>query len=94
MLSPVTILTPPLLVLASLAKGPKHGHAMIEDIERLCGTRLGPGTLPVRLHDWSSKAGFRRYSPRKGVRLIASRLIAYRCSARDLLPCIVLRKPA
>ena len=36
---------PPLLVLASLAGGPKHGHAMIEDIARLCGTRLGPGTL-------------------------------------------------
>lgn len=36
---------PPLLVLASLAGGPKHGHAMIEDIVFLCGTRLGPGTL-------------------------------------------------
>jgi DNA-binding PadR family transcriptional regulator len=36
---------PPLLVLASLASGPKHGHAMVEDIMRLCGTRLGPGTL-------------------------------------------------
>jgi len=36
---------PPLLVLSSLSNGPKHGHAMIEDIERLCGTRLGPGTL-------------------------------------------------
>src|SRR3954449_11084492 len=36
---------PPLLVLASLASGPKHGHAMIEDIVQLCGTRLGPGTL-------------------------------------------------
>lgn len=36
---------PPLLVLASLADGPKHGYAMIEDIVRLCGTRLGPGTL-------------------------------------------------
>lgn len=36
---------PPLLVLASLASGAKHGHAMVEDIERLCGTRLGPGTL-------------------------------------------------
>jgi DNA-binding PadR family transcriptional regulator len=34
-----------LLVLASLADGPKHGHAMIEDIALLCGTRLGPGTL-------------------------------------------------
>jgi DNA-binding PadR family transcriptional regulator len=36
---------PPLLVLTSLADGPKHGHAMIDDIEQLCGTRLGPGTL-------------------------------------------------
>jgi DNA-binding PadR family transcriptional regulator len=36
---------PPLLVLASLAGGPKHGHAMIEDIAGMCGTRLGPGTL-------------------------------------------------
>jgi DNA-binding PadR family transcriptional regulator len=36
---------PPLLVLASLASGPKHGHAMIEDIAGMCGTRLGPGTL-------------------------------------------------
>lgn len=36
---------PPLLVLASLASGPKHGHAMIEDIASLCGNHLGPGTL-------------------------------------------------
>ncbi len=36
---------PPLLVLASLADGPKHGHAMIEDIASMCGARLGPGTL-------------------------------------------------
>ncbi len=36
---------PPLLVLASLASGPKHGHAMIDDIARLCGSHLGPGTL-------------------------------------------------
>ena len=36
---------PPLLVLASLASGPKHGHAMIQDIAGMSGTRLGPGTL-------------------------------------------------
>jgi DNA-binding PadR family transcriptional regulator len=36
---------PPLLVMTSLADGPKHGHAMIEDIVRMSGTRLGPGTL-------------------------------------------------
>ena len=36
---------PPLLVLASLASGPKHGYAIILDVEALCGQRLGPGTL-------------------------------------------------
>lgn len=36
---------PSILVLASLSEGPKHGYAMIEDIERFSGLRLGPGTL-------------------------------------------------
>ncbi len=36
---------PALYILISLADGPKHGYAMIEDIERIAGTRLGPGTL-------------------------------------------------
>lgn len=34
-----------LLILASLAGGPKHGYAMIEDIAAITGVRLGPGTL-------------------------------------------------
>ena len=36
---------PTLLVLASLADGEKHGYAMMEDIKRFAGLRLGPGTL-------------------------------------------------
>ena len=36
---------PTFLVLASLADGDKHGYAMMEDIERFAGVRLGPGTL-------------------------------------------------
>jgi DNA-binding PadR family transcriptional regulator len=28
-----------------LADGPKHGHAMLDDIQQMCGARLGPGTL-------------------------------------------------
>jgi DNA-binding PadR family transcriptional regulator len=36
---------PAFLVLISLAEGPKHGYAMAEDIERVSGQRLGPGTL-------------------------------------------------
>jgi len=34
-----------LLVLSSLADGPKHGYAMIEDIDAFSGTHLEPGTL-------------------------------------------------
>jgi DNA-binding PadR family transcriptional regulator len=36
---------PNVLVLASLADGDKHGYAMMDDIERFAGVRLGPGTL-------------------------------------------------
>lgn len=32
-------------MLASLAGAPKHGYAMIADIEAQTGKRLGPGTL-------------------------------------------------
>jgi DNA-binding PadR family transcriptional regulator len=34
-----------LLVLVSLADGPRHGYAIQQDIERFAGIRLGPGTL-------------------------------------------------
>ena len=36
---------PSLLILSSLASGPKHGYAMMEDILQFSGTRLEPGTL-------------------------------------------------
>jgi len=36
---------PAILILASLADGEKHGYAMMEDIQRFAGVRLGPGTL-------------------------------------------------
>ena len=36
---------PSLLILSSLASGPKHGYAMMEDILEFSGTRLEPGTL-------------------------------------------------
>ena len=36
---------PSILVLSSLAGSDKHGYAMMEDIERFAGVRLGPGTL-------------------------------------------------
>ena len=33
------------LVLISLADGPKHGYALIQDIKELADVTLGPGTL-------------------------------------------------
>ena len=33
------------LVLTSLASGPKHGYALIKDIDDFAGVRMGPGTL-------------------------------------------------
>ncbi|MGH7642184.1 MAG: PadR family transcriptional regulator [Candidatus Dormibacteria bacterium] len=36
---------PSLLVLASLADGPKHGYAIMQDISRFHGTRMEAGTL-------------------------------------------------
>jgi len=36
---------PALLILISLADGPKHGYAMTEDIAAIAKVRLGPGTL-------------------------------------------------
>ncbi len=34
-----------LLVLVSLAEGPKHGYALLKDIEDFAGVSLSPGTL-------------------------------------------------
>jgi DNA-binding PadR family transcriptional regulator len=36
---------PGLLVLISLLEGPRHGYAIRQDVERMTGRRLGPGTL-------------------------------------------------
>jgi len=36
---------PPVLILTSLASGPKHGHALAKAIEGFAGVVLGPGAL-------------------------------------------------
>jgi DNA-binding PadR family transcriptional regulator len=36
---------PPLLILAALADGPKHGYAIVQHVAQQTGTTLGPGTL-------------------------------------------------
>ena len=36
---------PGLFILITLAGGPKHGYAMMEDIAQVTKTQIGPGTL-------------------------------------------------
>ncbi len=36
---------PTVLILTSLASGPKHGYGLLQDIEAFAGVQLGPGTL-------------------------------------------------
>ena len=40
---------PEILILSSLAGGPKHGYAILTDIESFVGARMGPGTLYTAL---------------------------------------------
>lgn len=40
---------PALLVLTSLAERPRHGYAIVKDVEEVAGVRLGPGTLYATL---------------------------------------------
>ncbi len=47
-MSPVRRLSKPdpaLLVLTSLASGPKHGYALMKDVEAFSRVRMGPGTV-------------------------------------------------
>ena len=36
---------PALSILVSLSDGPKHGYAIMTDVEAISGTPMGPGTL-------------------------------------------------
>ena len=36
---------PALLILGSLASGPKHGYAIVQEVEETTGITMGPGTL-------------------------------------------------
>ena len=66
---------PPVLILTSLASGPKHGYAMQQDIERVSGRRLGPGSLYgaiARLETASYIEAVGAEGPRRPYRLTAA----------------------
>lgn len=78
---------PGLLVLASLADGPKHGYAMIADIGRFSGTVLEPGTLYGALARLE-KAGWIKPLPaddrRRPYLLTAAGEVALRCQLETM----------
>lgn len=75
------------LVLASLAESSKHGHAMLEDIEQMAGTRLGPGTLYgaiARLEEQGCIERLAGEERRKPYRLTDAGLKAFAAKTRTL----------
>lgn len=63
------------LVLVSLAAGPKHGYAMQQDIARISGRRLGPGSLYgaiARLESAAYIEALGEEGPRRPYRLTAA----------------------
>jgi DNA-binding PadR family transcriptional regulator len=40
---------PAVLILTSLLERPRHGYAIVKDVEEVAGTTLGPGTLYATL---------------------------------------------
>jgi DNA-binding PadR family transcriptional regulator len=55
------------LVLTSLSSGPKHGYALIKDIESFSGITLGPGSLYGAI-DKLEHAGLIKAMPGEGRR--------------------------
>ena len=54
---------PSLLVLISLADSDKHGYAMMDDIYKFAGVRLGPGTLYGAITRLEQREWIRAASP-------------------------------
>ena len=75
------------LILTSLAAGPKHGYAMVTDIEQFSGTQLGPGTLYTalqRLEEDGLIAPVSSDDRRRPYRITPAGLAALRAQADEL----------
>jgi DNA-binding PadR family transcriptional regulator len=72
---------PGVLILSSLAGGPRHGYALMQDIAEFTGTRLEPGTLYgaiARLEQLGWIEALPSDGPRRPYRLTADGLAALR----------------
>ena len=62
-----------ILILTSLADWPKHGYALIKDIESFAGVKLGQAACTAPWPSWSGPAWSRRCPPRTGAARTRSR---------------------
>ncbi|MCV7092708.1 PadR family transcriptional regulator [Mycobacterium interjectum] len=78
---------PGVLILTSLASGPKHGYALARDIEAFSGAALGPGTLYgaiTRLEERGLIEPLRRDERRRPYRLTAAGRAELAAAVREL----------
>jgi DNA-binding PadR family transcriptional regulator len=78
---------PPVLILTSLAAGPKHGHALAKDIEEFAGVHLGPGALYgaiTRLEDRGLIEALGTEDRRRPYRITAAGSAALALAVRDM----------
>lgn len=78
---------PSLLILVSLSDGPKHGYAIMSDVEVGSGRPLGPGTLYAalaRLEERGLIEGLEPVDRRRPYRLTAVGATVLEAQLRDL----------
>ena len=59
------------LILTSLAEGPKHGYALIQDVMSFSGVRLGRARCTAPWTAWSTSGSSKRFLARTGATLTA-----------------------
>jgi DNA-binding PadR family transcriptional regulator len=78
---------PAMLVLSSLAGGPKHGYAIIQDVREIADFTLGPGTLYgalARLEERGLIEALPAEARRRPYRLTAAGAAALECQLSAL----------
>lgn len=88
---------PAMLVLSSLAGGPKHGYAIIQDVRQIASVTIGPGTLYgalARLEQRGLIEALPAEDRRRPYRLTAagSRALQHRLNALEQVARVGLRR--
>lgn len=86
-MGPAELAAADVMVLMSLAPGPKHGYAIMSDILAFAGVRIGPGTLYTALERLERDGLIVRLAAegrRRPYRITTTGLAAIRARAADM----------